>query len=67
VRTLVESEFVSGHNVYITDLQSLARAALSLAGETGRREFLKEIARQLEEYHSDILHRRAWALLLGSV
>ncbi|HET9179869.1 MAG TPA: restriction endonuclease, SacI family [Terriglobia bacterium] len=66
VQRLIESEFVSGYSLYVTDLPSLARVALSLVGESGRREFLKETASQMEEYRSDVVHRRAWASLLGS-
>jgi SacI restriction endonuclease len=66
VSSLIDHEFTSGHNVYVTDLKSLARVALSLLGEKGRRDFLRETANQLEEYHSEVNHRRAWASLLAS-
>lgn len=67
VHGLVDKEFTSGNNIYITDFISLSRAALSLAGENGRRQFLEETSRQLEKHQSDIVHRRAWATLLASV
>ena len=63
----VVHEFVSGHNVYITDLFALGRTALSLLGEHGRRDFVQEVGRQLDAYRSDITHRRSWAQLLASV
>ncbi len=66
VSRLIDREFVSGHNVYVTDLISLSRVALALVGEQGRREFLAETAAQLDAYRSDIGHRRAWARLLGT-
>jgi hypothetical protein len=64
---VIEHEFVSGHNVYVTDLISLARVVLALLGEQGRRAFLAEVGNQLDKYRSDINHRRAWANLLGTI
>jgi hypothetical protein len=63
----VTREFVSGHNVYLTDLLTLSRTALSLLGEGGRRDFLREVGSQLDQFCSDIMHWRAWARLLSSV
>ncbi len=65
VSKLVAKEFVSGHNLYITDLLSLARAVLALLGEDGRRDFLHEVGEQLDAFRSDVSHRRAWARLLA--
>lgn len=56
---IIEHEFTSGYNIYLTDLISLSKAAFSLIGESGRRQFLAETANQLEKYHSEIVHRRA--------
>jgi hypothetical protein len=67
VFNLINHEFISGHNVYITDLISLSWAVLALLGEQGRRDFLAEVGTQLDKYRSDLSHRRAWASLLGSI
>lgn len=67
VQSLIAREFVSGHNLYVTELASLARVALALLGEEGRRDFLREVGTQLDTYNSDIRHRRAWADLLSTV
>lgn len=67
LKRVIEREFTSGFNIYITDLISLSDAALSLVGEAGRRQFLAETANQLEKYHSEVVHRRAWAALLATV
>jgi hypothetical protein len=64
---LIDREFVSGQNIYVTDLISLGRATLALLGERGRKDFLREVGNHLEAYKSDISHRRAWATLLGSI
>jgi len=67
VEALIDREFTSGQNVYITDLVKLSTAALSIAGEDGRRDFLMETANQLEMYKSEITHRRAWASILETI
>ena len=64
VESLIEREFASGQNVYVTDLARLSRTTLALIGEEGRRDFLRETSAQLDKYHSDITHRRAWASIL---
>jgi len=64
VESLINHEFASGQNVYVTDLERLSRTVLALIGEEGRRDFLKETSAQLEKYHSDITHRRTWASIL---
>ena len=67
ISALIDREFTSGQNIYITDLTSLAEAVLSLLGEDGRRDFLQETANQLDTYKSEITHRRAWAALLEAI
>lgn len=67
ISDMIEHEFVSGHNVYVTDLFSLSKVVLALMGEQGRRAFLAEVGNQLDKYRSDINHRRAWANLLGTI
>ncbi|MGH8546119.1 MAG: restriction endonuclease, SacI family [Gammaproteobacteria bacterium] len=67
INELINREFVSGQNIYMTDLISLAKATLALLGERGRKDFLREVGHHLEAYKSDINHRRAWATLLASV
>lgn len=63
---LIDHEYTSGHNLYILNLIELSQVALALLGEQGRRDFLLEIGGQLDQ-HSDIVHRRAWALLLSKI
>lgn len=67
ISNIISNEFVSGHNVYILDLISLSQVILALLGEQGRRDFLTAVGAQLDEYHSDVSHRRAWAALLATV
>ena len=60
-------EFELGHNVYIFDLESLARVVLAIAGETARTVFLETVGRHLDLYRSPLEHRRAWHDLLRSL
>jgi len=56
-------EFVSGHNIYCLSWGSFSSSVFALVGESGRAEFLKRVAAQLDQF-SPIKHRRAWAELL---
>ena len=67
VDSLIESEFVSGQNIYVMSLSRLAEVSLALLGEEGRREFLLGVGSQLDDHRSDIRHRRRWSELLASV
>lgn len=66
IRELIDREFASGQNIYVTELVPLCTTLLALLGEKGRRTFLESIGRQLHE-HSDVHHRRAWAQALAGV
>jgi hypothetical protein len=67
VEALIDREFTSGQNVYVTDIAKLSATVLAILGEDGRREFLMETANQLETYRSEITHRRAWATILQTI
>jgi hypothetical protein len=67
LKSLVEREFASGQNVYVTNLDRLAQTALALVGEKGRRNFLIKTSKQLEEHRSDIVHRQTWSSILGKL
>lgn len=60
-----ENEFARGQSVYVFQLEFLARVVLALVGTAARSDFLRLVARQLDEYRSDIRHRRAWRDLLA--
>ena len=65
VRELLDREFASGQNIYVTELAPLCETVLALLGESGRRTFLECVGAQLHE-HSDVHHRRMWAQLLAA-
>lgn len=60
----IQSEFVSGQNVYVTDFPKFSLGVFILLGEDGRVYFLREVGRELDRANSAISHRRAWADLL---
>jgi hypothetical protein len=64
IRETIAQEFVSGQNIYVTELIPLAQVVLALLKEQGRRGFLELVGEQLDVY-SDLEHRRAWAGALG--
>ena len=65
IHAMVDREFVSGQNLYITEFLPLCRTILGLLGESGRRRFLEYVCRQLDA-HTSVIHRRTWADLLKS-
>jgi len=66
VEGFIRKEFVSGQNIYIFSLSKFAPVLLALMGEKGRREFLVNVGRILDNYGSTLKDRQAWAELLGS-
>lgn len=60
----IDSEFVSGQNVYVSNFFDFSLGILILLGEQGRVEFLRKIGQELDRSNSAIAHRRAWAELL---
>lgn len=67
IRTRVQSEFASGHNVYISNFGDFALGILMLLGEPGRNQFLRNVGAELDRVNAAIAHRRAWSQILRSV
>lgn len=63
----VAGAFATGQNLYRTDLLELAKAVLTLAGETGRVLFLSRVGEHLNEWNTQPRHRQAWKVLLESL
>jgi hypothetical protein len=64
---LLEAKFAVGQNAYVFDLKQLLGVVLALMPEGARPEFLQMVGHQLDEYRSDLRHRRAWRELLGAI
>lgn len=68
ITDLTGREFSSGQNIYVVqNFEELLRSVLMLVGEAGRRIFLEAVGHELDEYRSDIAHRKSWAKLLSQV
>lgn len=67
ITELIDDEFKSGQNIYITDLIDLSSALLALLGEKGRTLFLGNVKRDLEDGGYSYEHRRKWADLLADL
>lgn len=67
VEELIRKEFSAGQNIYITDIATFASVLLVIVDEEGRRAFLENIAKTLDEFGSPIEHRRAWDQLLKTI
>lgn len=62
-KQLVDSQYVSGHNIYTFNFDAFVRPLLALLGEEGRIAIIAEVGLVLDEF-CGIQHRRAWAALL---
>ena len=64
IKNLIKTEFESGRNIYIDDPVELSKRLLTLFGEEGRKKFLENAERILEEGDYPYKHRKEWAELL---
>jgi len=64
IRDLVAREFSSGQNLYVLESDRFFPGVLSILGEPGRREFLRVVGAQLDEF-AEWYDRKAWAVLLA--
>jgi len=62
----VAKEFAAGQNLYVCNLVELVQSFLALTGEASRRDFLTNVAEQLDKY-SDTKHRLAWKNVLDEM
>lgn len=67
VEDKLRKEFSSGQNIYIFNLIPFSEVIFALIGEEGRREFIKEVGKVLDEYSSPLISRQTWSLLLAEV
>jgi len=63
----IDHEFISGQNVYITNLPDFSSGILMLLGEKGRVDFISKVGPELDTSKSSIINRKAWASLLREV
>ena len=61
---LFSKTWASGTNLYRLSINELVRVGLSLTGESGRKDFLENVGRQLDEYGTQPSNRQRWKELL---
>ena len=64
ITELFARTWASGTNLYRLSIDELVRVGLSLTGESGRRDFLENVGRQLDEYGTQPSNRKRWKELL---
>lgn len=67
IEELFEKTWASGTNLYVLSIEELLNVGLALVGEDGRKEFLKEVSKQLDEYNTQPINRKRWKELLEAV
>ncbi len=67
VSDLIQKEFATGQNLYVAEFNEFLEVSLIQIGEEGRRAFLVNIGRELDERKADLPHRIVWRDLLASM
>lgn len=66
ISELIRREFAAGHNLYVLSSDSFIEAVLALLKESGRRQFLQNVGKQLDEF-GRLEDRQDWAAALQSL
>ncbi len=64
---LISKTWASGTNIYHLSIFELIRVGLSIAGEFGRKDFLENIGKQLDQYNTQPINRKRWKELLEEI
>lgn len=67
ITATIDKEFSSGQNIYVFDLIDFSTSSLAILGEKGRRGFLEEVGKVLDEFNSNLIHKQDWAKLLSEI
>jgi hypothetical protein len=67
IEELFEKTWASGTNLYYLSIDDLIKVTLSLTGENGRVDFLRNVGGQLDEFNTQPANRRRWKQLLDSL
>ncbi len=69
--TQIDEQFArtwaSGTNLYHLTVDELIKVGLSLTGEEGRKEFIENVGRQLNEFNTQPINRQRWKALLDDI
>ena len=67
VADLFDKTWASGTNFYQLSIDELIKVGLSLTGETGRKDFLENVGRQLNQFNTQPRNRQRWKTLLDEI
>jgi len=67
VTDLISETWASGTNIYRLSIEELLKVGLSLTGEAGRKDFIKNIGGQLDRYNTQPFNRKRWKELLEGI
>lgn len=67
VKELISKTWASGTNVYTLTIDELIKVGLSLAGENGRINFIKNVGEQLDQYNTQPINRKRWKEMLEEI
>ncbi|MCI5156846.1 MAG: restriction endonuclease, SacI family [Candidatus Electrothrix sp. AUS1_2] len=67
ISELIAKTWASGTNLYRLSIVELIRVGLSLTGELGRKDFLKNVEIQLDTYNTQPNNRKRWKELLEEI
>ena len=67
IADLFSKTWASGTNLYRLSIDELVRVGLSLTGESGRKDFLENVGKQLDEYGTQPSNRKRWKELLEGI
>ena len=67
IADLFARTWASGTNLYRLSIDELIRVGLSLTGEFGRKDFLENVGKQLDEYGTQPSNRKRWKELLEEI
>jgi len=67
IEDLIEKKWASGTNLYRLSISECIQVSLTLTGEDGRKDFLKNVGEQLNQFNTQPTNRKRWKDLLESI
>lgn len=67
VSDLISKTWASGTNIYQLSIEELIKVGLSLTGEAGRRDFIRNVGIQLDRFNTQPINRKRWKELLEEI
>jgi hypothetical protein len=67
VNELIDRTWASGTNLYRLSIEELVHVGLTLTGEDGRKDFLRNVGDQMNKFNTQPANRQRWKQLLESI